>query len=209
MADIGKQFSHKAVAIDLLPGQFETSEDLQALVTALVGETHGVQELEAVFWELYSLRWLWIATGAQLEGIGDILNEPRVSDDDEEYRDQLYLKILINVSEGEPERLIQAVLQVAGGSHVHLIDKHYATVVLWAYELTKTQFIYRVPQVSLGGVMTVVTGSTSSTPFVFGVDRNEDGFGYGSELPYGEGWGEIGAGNEGYGGNFSELYWQE
>lgn len=210
MSEIGKQFSHKTVALELLPGQFESSDDLRALVAALVGDTaEGIQELEDVLWVLYSQRWLWFATGAALEGLGDILNEPRASDDDEEYRDQLYLKILINVSEGEPERLISAVLRVTGASEVHLIEKPVATLVLYAHELEKTLFIYRVPDVSAGGVLTVVTGSESATPFVFGVDRDASGTGYGAELSYGAGWGESGVGNENIGGDITELFWQE
>lgn len=209
MAEAGKQFSHKTVALELLPGQFELSSDLQDLVAAFVGDTYGVQELENVLWELYSLRWLWIATGAQLDGIGDILEEPRAVTSDEDYRDQLYLKILINVSEGEPERLIEAVERVTGGSEVHLIEKFQATVVLYAHELVKTQFIYRVPQVTSGGVFTVVTGSEDSTPFVFGKDGDTGGVLWGAELDYGEGWGETGVGNENLGGCFAELFWQE
>lgn len=208
MSEIGKQFSHKTIAVDLLPGQFENSPELIKLVEAFVGENEAIQELEDVLWVLYSQRWLWFATGAALDGLGDILNEPRASDDDEEYRDQLYLKVLINVSEGEPERLIEAVLQVTGASEVHLLDKRHATVVLYAHELEKTLFIYRVPDVTAGGVLTVVTGSEEADVFVFGVDRDAAGTGYGSELGYGVGWGESGAGNEGEGGHFTELFEQ-
>lgn len=206
---LGKQFSHKTEAVALLPGQFENSTDLQALVGAIVGETHGVQELENVLWDLYTLRWLPFATGAQLDGLGDILGEPRPSADDEEYRDALYLKVLINVSQGEPERLIEVMQRVSHATNVHVFDKGTALVVVWGMGITAWLWLYRVPQVSLGGVYTVVTASESTTPFVFGVDRDASGNPHGSELDYGEGWGETGAGNEDEGGDISELFWQE
>jgi hypothetical protein len=208
MSEAGKQFDHAGVAVGLLPGQFEDSTNLQALVRALVGEDHAIQELEDVLWVLYSQRWLWFATGAAQDGLGDILDEPRASESDALYRDQLYLKVLINVSQGEPERLIEAVQRVTGASEVHLIEKLHATVVLYAHGLVNTLFIYRVPQVAAGGVKTVVTGSESTNPFVFGKDGDASGTLYGEELDYGTGWGESGAGNESEGGDFAELFEQ-
>lgn len=209
MAELGKQFAHLTVAYGLLPGQFDNSPNLRELVKVFVGEDHAVQELESVLFDCYSKRWLWIATGAQLEGIGDLLEEPRETDDDDEYRQQLYLKILVNVSQGEPERLIEAVERATLPTEVHLIEKPQATVLLYAHVLTTIKWIDRVSLVASGGVMTVVTGSVSSNPFVFGVDRDASGTAAGAELAYGTGWGESGAGNEGEGGLFAELYLQD
>ena len=206
MAEIGKQFSHLTVALGLLPGQFEDSALLRDLTQVFVGETHGVQELEGVFWDLYTKRWLWIAEGAQLDGLGDILDEPRASADDDEYRDLLYLKVLINVSEGEPERIIEATQRATDGTEVHLIERDVATVEVFALALVKTAWIPRIAKVTAGGIRTVVTGSPSPNPFVFGVDRDAAGVGAGAELDYGTGWGESGAGNTTEGGLFTELY---
>jgi hypothetical protein len=208
MSEAGKQFDHASVAVGLLPGQFKDSTNLQALVRALVGEDHGVQELENVLWVLYSQRWLWFATGAALDGLGDILGEPRPNEDDEEYRGLLYLKVLINVSKGEPERLIKAVERVTGADEVHLIEKLHATVVLYAHAMERWTYIFRVPQVAAGGIKAVVTGSESTNPFVFGKDGDASGTLHDEELDYGTGWGESGAGNESEGGNFTELFEQ-
>lgn len=206
MAEMGKQFAHRTVALSLLPGQFENSNNLRALVGTLVGTDHAVQELEDVFWDLYSRRWLWIAEGAQLDGLGDLLGEPRASEDDEEYRDLLYLAILVNVSQGEPERIIEATLRATDGSEVHLIEKQPATVEVFALGLTKTAWITRIAKVACGGVRTILVASPSANPFVFGVDRDAAGASAGAELDYGTGWGESGAGYESEGGLFSELY---
>lgn len=209
MAEMGKQFAHATVALGLLPGQFENSTQLRALVTALVGESHGVQELENVIWDLHSLRWLWIATGQQLDGLGDVLGWPRDSDDDDEYRESLYLAILINISEGEPERVIEATETITRATEVHLIEKPEATVVAYAHALTRWDLVHLVGRVSPGGVQTVVVGSEDTTPFVFGVDRDASGTAAGAELSYGDGWGESGTGNEDVGGLFTELFYQE
>lgn len=205
MPELGKQFAHLTVARGLMPGQFKNSTNLDALLAAFVGETHAVQELENVIFDLYSKRWLWIAEGAQLDGLGDILDEPRESADDEEYRSQLYLKILTNVSQGEPERLIEAANRAASPSAVHLIERPVATAEIYLHGYTETKWIPRVERVAAGGVQIIVTGSTTTNPFVFGVDKDGSGTGYGSELPYGDGWGETGAAYVDEGGLFTEI----
>lgn len=209
MAEMGKQFSHLTVALGLLPGQFAGSAKLRDLVEIFVGADHAVQELEDVLWDLFSRRWLWIATGEQLDGLGDLLDEPRPSDDDEVYRELLKLKVLINVSEGDPERIIDAALAASGASLVHLMEPPPATVLVYAHGLTSTSWLSRIPEVVAGGVRTIITGSESLTPFVFGVDRDALAGGHGAELSYGDGWGESGAGNEEIGGDFVELFASE
>lgn len=209
MPEMGKQFAHATIALSLLPGQFQESTDLRALVSALVGETHGVQECENTLWDLHSMRWLWIATGQQLDGLGDVLGWPRDSDDDDEYRESLYLAVLINVSEGEPERVIEGVETITRASEVHFIEKYDATFVVYAHALERWDLIYLVGRIAPGGVQTVVVGSESANPFVFGVDRDASGTAAGAELSYGTGWGESGAGNTAEGGLITELFYQE
>jgi len=208
MSEVGKQFAHATVALSLLPGQFQDSTDLRALVTALVGESHGVQEVEDALFDLYQFRWLWIAEGEQLDGLGDILGLPRNATDDEEYRGNLYLRVVINVSEGEPERLIEAAEMATAASEVHLIEKPSATAVLYVHELTRWELVSWVGDASAGGVLTAVVGSESDTPFVFGVDRDASGTAAGAELDYGDGWGESGTGNESIGGDIAELFFE-
>jgi len=206
MGEMGKQFAHATVALGLLPGQFETSTQLRAIVAAFVGETDGVQALEDALWDLYSIRWPWIATGAQLDGIGDIVGEPRGSADDEVYRSLLYLRIAINVSEGEPERVIDAAQAATGATEVHLLEVPPATVAVYLHAPERLDLTGRIGEVTAGGVAIAVTASESATPFVFGLDRDASGTGAGAELAYGAGWGESGAGNEAIGGAFTELF---
>lgn len=201
--DIGKQFSHATVALGLLPGQFELSTKLRSIVSAVADQC---QAIEDALWELYSMRWRWIAEGAQLDGLGDIVGEPRTTDDDDIYRGLIEVKILTNTSVCEPERIIRCVNIGMDSSECHIIEKDYATIVIYAHLLTRNGPIAaRMSDIAAGGVKVAVTGSEED-PFVFGLDRDTSGTGYGTELDYGDGWGETGAGNESIGGDFTELY---
>jgi hypothetical protein len=207
MAEIGKQFFHNRVALDLLPGQFQNSTNLRALVTALVDGDTGVQSLEDTLWDLYTLRWLWLAEGRQLDGIGDILGEPRSgTTPDDEYRARLYVRIVSNTSQGTPDEILALADAATVPTFVELIEKFPAMVYIYSHVPTAFDSFYLMTAAVCAGVYLAVVASVSSTPFVFGVDRDAAGTGFGTELAYGEGWGESGAGNESIGGDIAELF---
>lgn len=207
MAEFGKQFHHDRVALSLLPGQFANSENLRALVSDLVGQSHGIQECEDAIWDIYTLRWLWIAEGQQLDYLGEILGEPRQDGlADEAYRTRLYAVIQTHISNGEPERIITATIFATVPTLVHLIEKYPATVYMYAHVPTEFDSFYLIERCIAAGVYFALVASVSTTPFVFGVDRDAAGTGFGSELAYGDGWGESGAGNESIGGDIAELF---
>lgn len=171
--------------------------------------TWGIQELEDVLWDLLTLRHLSSATGKQLDGLGEIVGEPRGSTDDEVYRDGLYLKLLINTSEGTPERIIEIVDRVAGGSFVQYSDRPPACAHVYVHEISKFDWLFRIHRAVIGGVRFVLSASEQSDPFVFGRDRDSAGIASGAELNYGLGWGESGVGNENVGGFFTEIFRQD
>ncbi len=173
-----KQANHEAAALALLPGQFSESEALQDLIGALVGSpaaTMGVQELEEVAFQLIDNMWLDNAVGAQLDVIGRHVDQPRETASEDEYRDLLRLKITINTSRGEPERLISILLQLTGASYVYAMDKPPARAVFCCIEIVKTNWLTRVKPAVLGGVALNIEATSTEKVFSYGTVRDAAG----------------------------------
>lgn len=204
-----QQTDHEAAALALLPAQFENSTNLRALISALVGisnpVTWTIQELEDTLFNLLEDRWLSTAAGQQLDGLGEILGEGRLTSDDNEYRDALYLRVIINVSEGEPERLIEVLRQLAAPTAVHLIIKPPASVVICAIELTQDALLARTQEAALAGVLVIITGGTGAAPFIYGRARDAAGTLFGIQHPAG-GLGYGIPGVPGSGGEYVAIY---
>ena len=204
-----QQTGHAAAALSLLPGQFENSSNLRALISALVGTavpaTWTIQELENVLFELLDDRWLATAGGEQLDALGRVLGESRLSAVDAEYRDALYLRVLINVSEGEPERLVEVLDRLADPAAVHLTQKPPAAVYLVAITMTKDDILGRTQEAALAGVLVIVAGGTGVNPFIMGRARDAAGAQFGVAHPAG-GLGYGVPGTPGTGGEYVALY---
>lgn len=166
--------------------------------------TWGIQELENVFTQLLLERWIDSAYGEQLDKLGVIVGESRLSDNDEEYRAAIKLRVIINVSEGEPERLITVLQAITKATLVHYLEKYPARACLYAHEILQFPYISRVQQTAPAGVHVTITASHSDDPFVFGVDRDASGAGHGSELSFGSGFGETNWPLEG--GDFVDIF---
>jgi hypothetical protein len=106
---------HDPIAVGLMPSQYRESLYLLALIAALNGNVvvagatptfTGLEELEQVFRDLMRKRWLANATGAQLDVLGQVLNITRTSDDDEQWRQRLYVRAAQVMCSGTTEELI-------------------------------------------------------------------------------------------------------
>ena len=93
-----------------------------------------VQLVENMLDDLRKKRWLASATGAQLDGYGDILDVDRAGLDDDNYRIALFRKILLNIGSGQPEVLIEYLDSILIGDF-ELIEIQPATVKINIYEL--------------------------------------------------------------------------
>lgn len=118
---------HADQAIALLIEQFKSAENLQALIGALIGP---LQEIENTADDLYTLRAIDTAEGEQLDGIGEIVNEERQGRDDDEYREGLYFRILVNNSKSIPETIIDGLKIITGATKVTYIEIYPAKVEL-------------------------------------------------------------------------------
>jgi len=86
----------------LIVEQFEDSENFLAMIDSF---SNQVQEIEDVFFDLKIKRYLSIAEGAQLDGIGDIVGERRKGKNDSDYKQALNFRIFVNSSYGQMNTL--------------------------------------------------------------------------------------------------------
>lgn len=124
---VDKIQDHAGRALSLLPEQFRGKATLEGLLKALSTE---VQDLEDKLHELIDQRGLPNATGDQLDGIGEIVGEPRNGRDDPTYRTAIRRQIQINVSNGEPEVAIGLAAILTDSDDVELIEYHPGAVVV-------------------------------------------------------------------------------
>lgn len=89
-------------------------------------------ELETVFFQILLDIWLDTATGAQLDVVGVHLDLPRNGRIDEAYRVLLKAKVQINISSGEPERLILAVQSLFDVTDVTYLPVYPAKVLIYS-----------------------------------------------------------------------------
>lgn len=105
--------NHVQQALDRLITQYKNRPGVQGLVGSLV---YPWQEIEQTLSDLNTLRAVDTATGAQLDGLGSIVGIERGQLSDNDYRVRIKAKILINISEGEPEIIITAYSLLTGAS---------------------------------------------------------------------------------------------
>jgi Protein of unknown function (DUF2612) len=190
---------HVARAQSLLIEQFKRKERIRALVAVYVAP---LQELEDVFSDLYRLRDISSASGAQLDTLGEIVGQPREGRTDTEYRAAIRFRIQLNGSSGQPDTVSEALRFFTSATQVRLIEKFPGAVTLFTDGTTIPSNLQAQMQALVPAAVRVtgVALSYGDTPFEF---SGEGGVPYGegdglSELNYLEGGQPIG-------GSFCEL----
>lgn len=89
-----------------------------------------IQELENKARELFYILNIDHSEGEQLDNIGELVGQDRLGYNDEYYRILLKVKIGINVSEGDIERILSLWKLIAGTDNVHLKELFPAKVKL-------------------------------------------------------------------------------
>lgn len=125
---VTKITTHIQDAKNRLLQQFKGKEGFEKILDAIVGQ---LQTLEDVFFDLLENRFLDTASGQQLDGIGEIVLLDRPEGlTDTVYRTRLKVQILVLISNGEPETLIQIFKLLLGASSVHLTEISLAALQL-------------------------------------------------------------------------------
>lgn len=103
MGEFLKNDAHVAEAEARLLSQEVGSTNLRALMGLIVARYQG---LEDALYPLVTDRTLVDGVGDALDQWGDLVGEPRFALTDDEYRRVIQVRILVNLSNGTPERLL-------------------------------------------------------------------------------------------------------
>jgi hypothetical protein len=115
-------------AIDRLAGQFQQSPKIKGMLEAVVGP------LDAVLVDIDALkneRWIDTAIGVQLDNCGEIVGEKRLGRDDDAYRAAIRFRVFVNISNGTPSDMQQALAFLVGGDDRQYLEVYPATVMLF------------------------------------------------------------------------------
>lgn len=116
--------SHCEIGRELFIHRFQDKPRLASLLCALL---EGVQDFEDAAWGVLVGRWLDTAVGAQLDGIGQIVNLPRAGWLDETYRALLRAQVLVLRSSGTWNDLYRVI--VAMGLSAEIFEEHYPAAI--------------------------------------------------------------------------------
>lgn len=107
--------------------------NIKKIMKAFLEQVQDIEDLTQPFFDRLN-----IATqeGAQLDGIGEIVGQPREFFDDVTYRQLLFLRIVRNMSEGTPEELIEIFETMTGAQIVQYIEQFPAAFTLTAINPT-------------------------------------------------------------------------
>lgn len=114
-------------ALDVLIWRYRRKPRIQAFITAF---TNQWQKIENCFFDLYSKRGLATAEGTQLDGLGEIVREPRAGRADDVYRRFIGVRVLVNRSNGRLLDFYRILRQALGLDGVFYLRQFDANVVV-------------------------------------------------------------------------------
>jgi len=94
---------HVALAISRLPEQLKSKTNVTALLTVLATPA---QSLEQALYDLATKRSVYTATGATLDALGALIDQPRNGLGDSDYQRYILARVSTNESDGTAEDLI-------------------------------------------------------------------------------------------------------
>jgi len=122
---IVQKTDHVTEALNNLLPIFQGKPILAKVITSYVEQ---IQDFENALFGVYWGRMLDYAVGVQLDGLGEIVGEPREGRNDDDYRVAIRVRILVNLSEGTPEQII-AILAAATGSVIKIREYYPAAFI--------------------------------------------------------------------------------
>lgn len=102
--------------------------NINNLISALC--TEQIQDLEDKVRILFFKLDINNSEGDQLDNIGEIVGQPRLGTSDEIYRVLIKIRIGLNTSEGDIERVLTTWKMLTGTSNVRLIESYPASIYL-------------------------------------------------------------------------------
>lgn len=129
--------THEADAVARFTSQYFDAVKLQGLAGIWA---RRIQALEDAVESVLKERWVPEAIGAQLDELGAIVGEARLGRTDAAYREAIEIRISINQSGGEPERIIEYLRRITGATSVIYGEIYPARIEVFIQnELTQSQ----------------------------------------------------------------------
>jgi len=164
----------QATAAGLLIDLFREKPLFLKLLSSYVDET---QELENEIFELRNAFWVDTAIGAQLDGIGQIVGITRDGASDTIYRIRIKARILINLSSGTPNQILELVRALSPASAP---DPTYTPWFPAAFAIGVTGLtLAEVAEISDAIIETTPLGVRSN--FVYSLDTDANTFQFSSD----------------------------
>lgn len=118
---VSKITDHAERAANTLPS-FQYLKPNVAGFARIVG--NRAQTIEDVLWDILTLTNLEAGTGALIDLIGAVVGEPRLGRSDADYVDAIDVRILVNTSEGDIERMIAVAKRYAKADSI-ILDEYF------------------------------------------------------------------------------------
>lgn len=126
MTTVAPITTHVEDADALFIDQYKDKPRLSAWLASYVAR---VQEFEDAAWQVIVLRNVDVATGAQLDSLGQLVGQPRYGLPDDRYRIRIKTRILSNTSLGRPDDLIE-IAELTGATDVTYSELYPASWVI-------------------------------------------------------------------------------
>lgn len=150
--------SHEVDAVGRFTSQYFDATKLQALARIWA---RRIQAIEGAAETVLKDRWVPDAAGVQLDELGAIVGESRLGRSDEAYREAINIRITINRSGGEPERIIEYLRRITGATAVLYGEIYPANIEIYIQnELTQSQIdsIKDLTPAAVGGIYVSTSG---------------------------------------------------
>ena len=160
---------------DLILQQYKNADRLRGIIQ---GDIKQGSDLQDAFFDIRDEFWLDTAIGTQLDVIGSIQDAPRLGLNDDDYRNAIRTKIIINQGSGEPETIITAFRFLYGAGLVQLVFSGNANLQVFIDVFVSEEDIEQITRIIPAGVNLSVVVFSDDSPFGFLSDDFAKGFGY-------------------------------
>lgn len=134
--------------LELRITQWQEKPRLEALIAAFLEE---VQALEDGVWQIFASRFLDDAEGSQLEAIGRLVGQPRIGDDDEEFRLYIKARIAVNRSHGTADDVMRVADVLLAGTVWEYEELYPATIIVDSDKVDHSSAIATLLRLSRSG----------------------------------------------------------
>lgn len=175
---IEKIETHVQDAINRLIQQYKCADNLQEVIKSIVEQ---IQIIEDEVFVMFSRLDINNSSGKILDLIGEIIGQPRNGLEDDFYRVFLSIKIGVNTSNGNPEKVIDIFKLLSNSSSVNLQEFYPAAIGLESdgnFENLDIQSVYELIQriVPAGVRVDSIASHDPDCYFSMAGDLNSGGF---------------------------------